>query len=161
MSVGPDVFGEDYLHFYETWLTDDVSDRQAELLWRLLDLHEGSDVLDLACGHGRIANRLATRGARVTGLDADAFFVERARAAGTGAQYLHGDMRALPWSDARFDAVVLWFTALPFAAAPRPAFAAVVPAPRRRRRTGTSTTGTRHMPSCGRSCSTPASPPSC
>jgi len=111
VSVGPDVFGEDYLHFYETWLTDEVSDRQAELLWRLLDLHEGSDVLDLACGHGRIANRLATRGAKVTGLDADALFLERARAAGTSTEYLQGDMRELPWSDPRFDAVVLWFTA--------------------------------------------------
>ena len=111
MSVGPDVFGEDYLYFYETWLTDELSDRQAELLWKLLDLHEGSAVLDLACGHGRIANRLATRGANVTGLDADPFFLERARAAGTSAEYLQGDMRELPWTEPRFDAVVLWFTA--------------------------------------------------
>jgi SAM-dependent methyltransferase len=111
VSVGPDVFGEDYLYFYEQWLTDEVSDRQAELIWRLLDLREGSDVLDLACGHGRIANRLAARGARVTGLDADSYFLERARSGGAEVEYLLGDMRELPWSEPRFDAVVLWFTA--------------------------------------------------
>lgn len=37
------------------------------------------DVLDLACGHGRIANRLASRGARVVGLDATALFLSLAR----------------------------------------------------------------------------------
>jgi SAM-dependent methyltransferase len=111
VSVGPEVFGEDYLYFYETWLTDEVSDRQAELIWRLLELHEGSHVLDLACGYGRIANRLAARGARVTGLDADAYFLERARAGGPDVEYRLGDMRELPWAEPRFDGVVLWFTA--------------------------------------------------
>ena len=78
MSVGPEVFGDDYLYFYETFLTDEVSDRQTELLWRILGLSPGSEVLDLACGHGRIANRLAARGAGVTGLDADSSFLRRA-----------------------------------------------------------------------------------
>jgi SAM-dependent methyltransferase len=111
VSVGPDAFGEDYLYFYETMLTDEVSDAQTDLIWRLLVLEPGSEVLDLACGHGRIANRLAARGARVTGLDADAYFLEQARAGGQDVEYLQGDMRALPWDEPRFDAVVLWFTA--------------------------------------------------
>jgi SAM-dependent methyltransferase len=111
VSVGSEVFGEDYLYFYELWLTDELSDRQADLLWRLLDLDEGAEVLDLASGHGRIASRFAARGARVTGLDADEFFLERARASGSGAEFVHGDMRALPWSEPRFDAALLWFTA--------------------------------------------------
>lgn len=111
MSVGPDAFGEDYLYFYETMLTDEVNDRQAALICRLLELEPGDDVLDLACGHGRIANRLAARGARVVGLDADALFLERARQGGQHVEYLQGDMRALPWSGPRFDSVVLWFTA--------------------------------------------------
>jgi SAM-dependent methyltransferase len=111
VSVGPEVFGEDYLYFYELWLTDEVSDRQADLLWRLLGLRDGAEVLDLASGHGRIANRLAALGARVTGLDADEFFLERAREAASGAEFIHGDMRALPWTEPRFDAVLLWFTA--------------------------------------------------
>jgi ubiquinone/menaquinone biosynthesis C-methylase UbiE len=112
VNVGPEAFGEDYLYFYETWLTDEVDERQTELVWRLLGLEPGAEVLDVACGHGRIANRLAARGAVVTGLDADPFFLARARGADSSAEYVEGDMRALRFADASFDAVVLWFTSL-------------------------------------------------
>jgi SAM-dependent methyltransferase len=111
--VPPDVFGEDYLYFYESWLDDDLSDRQAELLWKILGLGPGDEVLDVPCGHGRIANRLAAKGARVTGLDADEFFLERAREdavrRGVEVEYVRGDMRELPWTE-RFDAALNWFT---------------------------------------------------
>lgn len=111
--VPEDVFDEDYLYFYETFLTAELSEGQADLLWRLLELEPGMEVLDLACGHGRIANRLAARGARVTGLDRSRLFLERARrdAAERGVEvdYVVGDMRELPWED-RFDAVLIWFT---------------------------------------------------
>lgn len=114
MPVGPEIFGEDYLHFYEAVLTPERSDREATIVWDVLALRDGVEVLDLACGHGRIANRLAQRGARVTGLDADRFFLERARqdAAERGVEvsYVEGDMRSLAWRD-RFDAALLWFTA--------------------------------------------------
>ena len=111
--VPPELFGEDYLYFYEEWLDDELSDAQSALLWELLELTAGSEVLDVPCGHGRIANRLAARGARVTGLDADSVFLERARADaaadGIEADYVEGDMRELPWTE-RFDAAVNWFT---------------------------------------------------
>jgi SAM-dependent methyltransferase len=72
-----------------------------------------SRVLDLACGHGRIANRLAAKGARVTGLDATALFLERARAqaaaGGLPVESVEGDMRSLPWADGSFDSVISWF----------------------------------------------------
>lgn len=109
----PDAFGEDYLHFYESFLTDELSETQTERIWRLLGLEPGVAVLDVPCGHGRIANRLAARGARVTGLDADALFLERARAdasaRGVEVEYVQGDMRSLPW-EGRFDLVLNWFT---------------------------------------------------
>ena len=83
------------------------------MIWRTLALEPGMDVLDLACGHGRIANRLAQRGARVTGLDATPMFLELARRdaaeRGVEVEYVEGDMRAIPWSG-RFDRVVSWFT---------------------------------------------------
>ena len=111
--VPAELFGEDYLYFYEGMLTDELSDAQAELLWRVLGLVEGAEVLDVPCGHGRIANRLAARGARVTGLDADPLFLDlaRAEAAARGVEvvYVRGDMRELPWENS-FDAVVNWFT---------------------------------------------------
>jgi len=112
MTVGPDAFGEDYLYFYGTWLTAEVDELQTDLVSRLLELEPEAEVLDVACGHGRIANRLAERGARVTGLDADAYFLAQAREARSGAEFVEGDMRALPFPDASFDAALLWFTSL-------------------------------------------------
>ena len=107
------VFDEDYLYFYEPLLTDEVSDAQTETVWRLLELEPGAGVLDLACGHGRIANRLAARGCRVTGLDATPLFLELARQdaaeRGVDVEYVEGDMRELPWRD-RFDAIANVFT---------------------------------------------------
>jgi SAM-dependent methyltransferase len=108
-----DLFDEDYLHFYAAHLADDASDGEASTVWGLLALGDGSNVLDLACGHGRIANRLAAMGARVTGLDATPLFLDVARSdaerRGVSVDYVQGDMRAIPWTD-RFDAVVSWFT---------------------------------------------------
>ncbi|GAA2833368.1 SAM-dependent methyltransferase [Nonomuraea rubra] len=107
------LFDDDYLYFFADHL-DARSDAEADLVWRLLDLRPGMDVLDLACGHGRISNRIAQRGCRVTGLDSSRVFLERARqdaeALGVAVDYVHGDMRRLPWTG-RFDRVVSWFTA--------------------------------------------------
>lgn len=107
------VFDEDYLFFYEPRLAD-AAESDVDTIWRLLELQPGMELLDLACGHGRIANRLAERGVRVTGLDATGLFVDRARAdaaaRGVDVHYVQGDMRALPWPDARFDRIVSWFT---------------------------------------------------
>jgi SAM-dependent methyltransferase len=87
----------------------------ADLVWRLLELEPGMNVLDLACGHGTLANSLAARGCRVTGLDSSTVFLDRARAdaAGMGVEvdYLAGDMRELPEWTGRFDRVVNWSTA--------------------------------------------------
>jgi cyclopropane fatty-acyl-phospholipid synthase-like methyltransferase len=64
------LFNEDYLYFYEPLITLERTKRNVELIWRLLNLEAGMTVLDLACGHGRIANQLAKHGCNVTGLDA-------------------------------------------------------------------------------------------
>jgi len=109
-----DLFGESYLWFWEPALDDERSEAEVEQIWTLLGLEPGVEILDLACGHGRIANRLAQRGARVTGLDRQAHFLDRARAdaaaLGVEVEYVEGDMRAIPWRD-RFDVVLNWFTA--------------------------------------------------
>lgn len=107
------LFDHDYLHFTGDAL-DEHSSRDSELVATLLGLDGGEHVLDLACGHGRIANQLARRGCTVTGLDASTVFLDRARhdarEAGLTVHYVHGDMRHLPW-EAEFDHVVNWFTA--------------------------------------------------
>lgn len=90
------VFDEDYLYFYEPMLAE-ASEADAALIWRLLALEPGLELLDLACGHGRIANQLAERGARVSGLDATPLFLERARQQAvlrrSSAEYVHGCAR--------------------------------------------------------------------
>ena len=94
------IFDDDYLYFFAEAL-EERADEETDLIWRLLGLEPGMDVLDLACGHGRIANRLAERGARVTGLDRTPLFLEVARrdaaARGVEVDYVEGDMRELPW----------------------------------------------------------------
>jgi ubiquinone/menaquinone biosynthesis C-methylase UbiE len=106
------VFDDDYLYFYDRQLAE-VADDNVALIWQLLELEPGMEVLDLACGHGRIANRLAARGCRVTGLDVTPRFLDLARRdaqeRGVEVTYVHGDMRALEWTRA-FDRVVNWFT---------------------------------------------------
>jgi SAM-dependent methyltransferase len=106
------VFDEDYLYFYETFLAESTPG-EVERVVGLVGLERGAEILDCPCGHGRIANPLAERGYRVTGLDATELFLERAREdAATRTvevEYVHGDMRELPWQE-RFDGVLNWFT---------------------------------------------------
>jgi len=122
------MYDEDYLHFFAASEGAGAPTHgpvvgtayagvtaAADLVWRLLDLWPGMSVLDLACGHGALANALASRGCRVTGLDSSAVFLDRARAEAQAmavpVEYVSGDMRSLPaWTD-RFDRVVNWTTA--------------------------------------------------
>lgn len=107
------AFDGDYLYFYAELLTPERTAAEVDLIWKLLELEPGLELLDLACGHGRIANPLAERGVRVTGLDATPYFLELARAdaaeRGLEVEYVEGDMRSIPWPE-RFDRVLSWFT---------------------------------------------------
>jgi 2-polyprenyl-3-methyl-5-hydroxy-6-metoxy-1,4-benzoquinol methylase len=106
------VFDEDYLYFYEQFLAERTPE-EVERIDELLELQRGAEILDCPCGHGRISNALAERGYRVTGLDVTELFLRRARedacARGVDVEYVHGDMRELPWQE-RFEGLVNWFT---------------------------------------------------
>jgi 2-polyprenyl-6-hydroxyphenyl methylase/3-demethylubiquinone-9 3-methyltransferase len=71
---------------------------------------QGKDVLDLGCAGGFMAEAMATRGARVTGIDpaADAIAAARRHADSTGLaiRYDVGMGEALPYDASAFDAVV-------------------------------------------------------
>jgi 2-polyprenyl-6-hydroxyphenyl methylase / 3-demethylubiquinone-9 3-methyltransferase len=71
---------------------------------------QGAAVLDLGCAGGFMAEAMAERGAVVTGIDPAAEAVAAARAHalahGRSIQYDVGVGEALPYADARFDAVV-------------------------------------------------------
>jgi len=68
----------------------------------------GTRALDLACGTGDIAHRLAARGARTFGLDVTHRMLQLAggrKRDGDPVAFVTGDMMALPFPDASFDLV--------------------------------------------------------
>src|SRR6266566_8334396 len=107
-------FGEDYLHIYEPILTPERTRREVDGIVNLLALPQGSSILDLCCGHGRHAIPLAQRGFQVTGQDLSEVFLreaeKEAQAQSVHVQWLHGDMRNIPFEN-EFDAAINIFTA--------------------------------------------------
>jgi SAM-dependent methyltransferase len=104
---------DDYLHFYGDRLDDECTDIEVNFLKDKLQLHPKMQILDLACGFGRHANRLAEAGHYVTGMDRSEGFLELARNAApenTHISYICKDMRELDFEN-RFDRVLMMFTA--------------------------------------------------
>ncbi len=78
----------------------------------LVEPHRDQRVLDLATGTGDIAFGLAARGADVVGLDLTARMIALARAknrAGCAVRFIVGDMLALPFPSATFDAATVGY----------------------------------------------------
>lgn len=71
-------------------------------LRRWLPFEPGQLVLDVGCGDGRFALWNRARGARIVGIDAAPFFAE---AALVSIDLVRGDVRALPFPPATFDAI--------------------------------------------------------
>lgn len=103
-----------YLHFYGDRVGPERSRTEAAFVADALSLEAGDRVLDVPCGHGRIANRLADS-YEVVGVDRSRPFLARARADARErgvtdrVAYCRGDMRRLPLADA-FDAAYNLFT---------------------------------------------------
>jgi len=88
----------------------------AEVLSRL-ELGPGVRLLDIGCGSGYAARLAAALGATVTGIDITPELLAIARERAPDAQFVEGEMDALPFPDAAFDAAV-GFNAFPFAEDP-------------------------------------------
>lgn len=110
---------DDYLYFYSDYLTPERSAAEAQAVVTLLEMERPMRVLDLACGFGRIANRLALLGHRVTGVEYQAGFIEIARSAarqlgileqprGGSARYEQGDMRQIDFPE-QFERAIMMF----------------------------------------------------
>jgi demethylmenaquinone methyltransferase/2-methoxy-6-polyprenyl-1,4-benzoquinol methylase len=87
-----------------------------DLRWRRLAaravVRPGDEVLDAACGTGDFAvaslRLLGSRG-RVVGLDFSEAMLQRARRKAPEVEWVRGDMLALPFGDASFDAATVGF----------------------------------------------------
>ncbi|MFL5917786.1 MAG: bifunctional demethylmenaquinone methyltransferase/2-methoxy-6-polyprenyl-1,4-benzoquinol methylase UbiE [Gaiellaceae bacterium] len=69
----------------------------------------GDAVLDACCGTGDLAIACARAGGRVTGLDFSERMLERARSKAPELDWVSGDLLALPFADASFDAGTVGF----------------------------------------------------
>ena len=117
MDVDPDwydgFFDGDWLTLLQLRATPERNQTEVDFIVRALELEPGERVLDVACGFGRHSIELARRGMRVSGLDLSASSLEHARAAadeaGVEIEFVHGDMRELPWTG-EFDAAINVFS---------------------------------------------------
>jgi SAM-dependent methyltransferase len=106
-------FDDDYLKIYLPQLTPERTEQEVDFIESALAPAPGDAVLDLACGSGRHAIRMARRGYRVTGVDFNPRYLEIAadesRRAGLAVEWVARDMRELDFA-ARFDRVYSFFT---------------------------------------------------
>ena len=81
--------------------------------WRRITVEQavrpGDRVLDACCGTGDLALAARVHGAEVVGLDFSERMLERARAKSADIEWVRGDVLALPFGDASFDAVTVGF----------------------------------------------------
>jgi SAM-dependent methyltransferase len=102
-AIAGDAWGHaaaDWAYLFEPYARDAI-----EHLFDALEIGEGTDLLDLACGSGYALARAARVGALPSGIDASSQLVEIARRRVPHGDLRAGDMFALPWADDSFDVI--------------------------------------------------------
>lgn len=124
----PDLGPAEYARWHASDLGTITEALQLRLLFRLMGDCRGKSVLDVGCGDGTIAVELASRGARVTAIDASAEMLEMARRraaeAGHAIDFHLASVQAMPFPAVSFD-IVFAKTILCFVQDARPAFAEI------------------------------------
>jgi SAM-dependent methyltransferase len=114
------VFGTDYAEAYDAIYRAKDYDGEVDLIERILLRHGLAGprrLLDLGCGTGNHALRLASRGHSVVGIDRSPAMLARASAKASAAptalpiEFQQDDIRAIDLGR-RFDAVLMMFTVL-------------------------------------------------
>jgi ubiquinone/menaquinone biosynthesis C-methylase UbiE len=72
----------------------------------------GARVLDAGCGTGRMTAHLRAldAGLDITGLDLSPEMLRQARLAVPGVEFVEGELASLPFADAAFDGVLVWYS---------------------------------------------------
>lgn len=108
------AFGASYIALYGPRLTVEDTKKEVDFIEQNLKLKKGAKILDLACGQGRHAIELASRGYDVTGVDYSSYLLSLAKKnmkdKGVKMKFVRGDMRSLGFKN-EFDVVVNLFTA--------------------------------------------------
>jgi SAM-dependent methyltransferase len=99
---------ERHAGWWQDKFTDGVDPEYEEQLLPLVDEHlaGATRVLDLGCGEGQVARRVAALGAEVVGVDPTGAQLATARARGGGPHYVRAAAEAVPLGDGSFDAAL-------------------------------------------------------
>ncbi|MEM1750089.1 MAG: methyltransferase domain-containing protein [Desulfurococcaceae archaeon] len=120
-SVTKERGSEEYIDWWKTYFTKEwlllepmkSGVKAARFIADILRIPQGSRILDLGCGYGRISIELAKLGYNVIGFDYSYDLLkiaeESAKKQGVRVEFVRGDMRELPYQN-EFDAVVSWDT---------------------------------------------------
>lgn len=105
------IFDEDapvYDQWFEMKLGKYVDEVETEILFELLAPYNGMNVLDVGCGTGNMAIKLARMGCKVTGIDVSLEMLKRAEEKteeeGLSIQYIHGDIKEMDYENV-FDGI--------------------------------------------------------
>ena len=98
---------ETHAGWWQEHFTDGADPEYEEQILPLADAHLAGThrVLDVGCGEGQMARRVAALGAEVVGVDGSWAQIAEARRRGGGPTYVRGSAIALPVADGSFDAV--------------------------------------------------------
>ncbi len=107
-----DLFDDDFIRTMDR-AENKVITREVNFIEQCLGLEKGASILDLACGTGRHAVELSSRGYAVVGYDLSlsmlALAAEEAQGRNQKLNFLQGDMREMNF-DQVFDGVYSWST---------------------------------------------------
>ena len=103
-EAGSDLW-EAHARWWQDGFTEGADPEYEEQILPLVERHHGGArrVLDVGCGEGQLARRLAARGVEVVGVDPTQGQVEEAVRRGGGPSYVRADAEALPWGSGSFD----------------------------------------------------------
>lgn len=109
-------FDETFFDLHDPLFPEELSRREVAGILELLGLPAGARILDLPCGWGRHTLLFPQAGYDAFGADLSVPLLRRAvqdaRADGLPLRFAAADLRALPFRDGAFDAVINVFTSL-------------------------------------------------
>jgi SAM-dependent methyltransferase len=98
-----DFFSGLVVDFWKAAMPPEATRAEADFFQKRLAPPPGGHLLDVPCGHGRLALELARRGYRLTGVDISEDFLAAARRSagdeGLAVEWHQSDMRDLPWRE--------------------------------------------------------------